>query len=471
LEVSAPSLLSTAPETFALRRGRGVVSLHATGVRHPSQFSGESFTSYPDITQLIDTGRALRMGTRSSVYRFPRTLFVDPQGPERLQRSLAERIGREPGGAEQLARMADLDRLSRSPARVRATLVVAVACILVYGLQRRFDPDLALAGIFSTTLFRAGEFWRVLTANLLHADVHHLVANLLFIVGLGSLVEVALGAARTAFVIGASALGAMGASLATGYEQALGASGIALGLLGAALWLEIRCSDRLPATWRIPRRLLLALLAFAAAGSVVYPGIAGAAHLGGFVMGIAAAAAVAPSALRREPARPWLTLANAALGLCVLFSIAAVAREVGGDANLLARRGSRLLQLTDVSPLLLNNTAWMIVTSKRPTQEQVGVAVRLAQRAVEATDHQDPNLLDTLAESQFAAGRSEDAVETIDEAIALRPEQPYFAEQRRRFTGERSRDDRPAPPPEEEPPLPPPQRPPSATPDNPEVSV
>jgi len=411
------------------------------------------------------------MGTRSSVYRFPRTLFIDPQGQERLQRAIVERIAREPGGTQQLARMADLDRLSRSPARVRASLVLAVACVLVYGLQRWFDPDLALAGIFSTTLFRAGELWRMLTANLLHADVHHLAANVLFIVAIGALVEVPLGASRTAFVMGASALGAMGASLATGYEQALGASGIALGLLGAALWLEIRCADRLPVTWRVPRRLLFAVLAFAAAGSVVFPGVAGAAHLGGFVAGIAASAAVAPSALRREAARPWLTLANAALALCALFSIAAVAREVGGDANLLARRGTRLLRLNDVSPLLLNNTAWMIATSQRPTEEQVAVAVRLAERAVEETSRQDPNLLDTLAESQFAAGRPEDAVETIDEAIALRPEQPYFAEQRRRFTGERSRDDRPAPPPEEEAPPPPPEPPPSAAPENPGINV
>jgi membrane associated rhomboid family serine protease len=412
------------------------------------------------------------MGTRSSIYRFPRTLFLDPEEAERLERALVERIGRAPGGAEQLARMADLERLRRSPGRVWATVVLALVCLLVYGLQRWFDPDLFLAGVFSTTLFQAGEFWRVLTANLLHAEAHHLVANVIFIVALGALVEVPLGTTRTVFVMGASALGAMGASLLTGYEQALGASGIALGLLGAALWLETRCADRLPVTWRVPRRLLLAVLAFAAAGSVVFPGVAGAAHLGGFVAGLAAAAAVAPSALRRESARPWLTLANAALVLCALFSIVAVTREVRGDPNLLARRGARLLHLSDVSPLLLNNTAWMIATSPRPTGDQIAVAVRLAERAVEATNRQDPNLLDTLAESQFAAGRPEDAVETIDEAIALRPGQTYFTEQRRRFTGERNRDDRPAPPPDEdEEPPPSPPRPPSSVPESPGVNV
>ncbi|HKE10285.1 MAG TPA: rhomboid family intramembrane serine protease, partial [Myxococcota bacterium] len=282
-------------------------------------------------------------------------------------------------------------------------------------------------------------------------------------------VEAALGTVRTAFVMGASALCAMGASLATGYEQVVGASGILLGLIGAALWLEFRCADRLPVTWRVPRWLLLALLVFAGVGTVVLPGVAGAAHLGGFVGGIAATAAVAPSALRREAARPWLTLANAALALGAALSIAAVAGEVRGDAALLTRRGTKLLRLTDVSPLLLNNTAWMIATSARATPEQAAVAVRLAERAVEATGRQDPNLLDTLAESQFAAGRPEDAVETIDEAIALRPEEPYFTEQRRRFTGDRGRDDRPSPPPEEDEPAPR-EAPPSPA-ENPGVNV
>ncbi|HYB12027.1 MAG TPA: rhomboid family intramembrane serine protease [Myxococcota bacterium] len=469
--MGAPSLLSTAPESFALRRGRGVVSLHATGIRHPRQFSGEGFTAYPEITQLLDTGRALRMGTRSSVYRFPRSLFVDPQDQERLQHAILERIAREPGGAEQLTRMGALDRLGHSPSRVRASLALAVACVVAYVLERRFDPDVALAGTFNTTLFWAGEFWRVLTANLLHADLSHLIPNLLFLLLLGVLVEVALGSTRTAFVIGASALGAMGGSLARGYDTALGASGIVLGLLGAALWLEFRCTDRLPVTWRVPRRLLLVFLLFAGAVSFFVRGVAGAAHVGGFLAGIAATAAVAPSALRREAARPWLTLTNAALGLCLLLSIAAMAREVGGDATLLARRGARLLRLPDVPPLLLNNTAWMIATSKRATEEQVALAVRLAERAVEETDRQDPNLLDTLAESQFAAGRADEAVQTIDEAIALRPEQPYFTEQRRRFTGERGRDDRPAPPPDDEDELTPPQRPPSSPPENPGVTV
>jgi hypothetical protein len=43
-------------------------------------------------------------------------------------------------------------------------------------------------------------------------------------------------------------------------------------------------------------------------------------------------------------------------------------------------------------------------------------------------------------------GWPERAVETIDEAIARAPDVDYFREQRRRFTGERDADDRPAAP-------------------------
>src|SRR5690606_30580450 len=73
-------------------------------------------------------------------------------------------------------------------------------------------------------------------------------------------------------------------------------------------------------------------------------------------------------------------------------------------------------------------------------------ALELAERAVRATRRRDPNLLDTLAEAQFRAGRPRAAVATIEEAIALAPHERYFREQRRRFLGERPADDRPPPP-------------------------
>jgi hypothetical protein len=70
----------------------------------------------------------------------------------------------------------------------------------------------------------------------------------------------------------------------------------------------------------------------------------------------------------------------------------------------------------------------------------------LAQRAVEATQRRDATILDTLAEVQFQLGHPESAIAIIDEAIKREPDEVYYREQRRRFLGERARDDRPDPP-------------------------
>ena len=74
------------------------------------------------------------------------------------------------------------------------------------------------------------------------------------------------------------------------------------------------------------------------------------------------------------------------------------------------------------------------------------MAVLLALRAASGSDWSDPNVLDTLAEALFASGDVGGALDVIDQAVFLSYGHRYFVEQRRRFTGERDPDDRPAPP-------------------------
>jgi hypothetical protein len=198
----------------------------------------------------------------------------------------------------------------------------------------------------------------------------------------------------------------------------------------------------------VPRRLLFVVLAGEATTSALVPTIAGACHVGGFLAGAAAAAllTLTPRAPSSAPVPTWIRALATAVVLALVGTGFTFAREIQGGSDVLTRRAERLLSLPGVSPVMLNNTAWMIVTTNGPTAEQIQLALRSAQRAVAQTDRADPNFLDTLAESQFLAGRGTDAIETIDEAIALAPGEAYFVEQRRRFTGERDYDDRPAPP-------------------------
>ena len=83
---------------------------------------------------------------------------------ESLGWTLMERIAHAPGGALQLARMAEIDQMVRRPVRRRAVMGFAVLCGVVGALQV-LDPFLTRAGSFIPVLALGGEPWRVVTAN------------------------------------------------------------------------------------------------------------------------------------------------------------------------------------------------------------------------------------------------------------------------------------------------------------------
>ena len=304
-------------------------------------------------------------------------------------------------------------------------------------------------GTFAPALVGEGEFWRVFTANFLHAPVFfalHLVFNLLALLAFAFLVERPLGPMRTVVVMGAAALGAMVGSTVAGYVEVLGASGIVAGMAGAALCLELHFARSLPSWWRIPRRLFVAVLLIEAVYGFAVPAIAGAAHLGGFVGGYLATLPVAASALARRRTPTWVTATAGALLAATFLSFVASAPLVMRNAAALARYGQAVMALPEPHPGRFNDIAWRMVTESDPDRGELAVALELALRAVDETERRNPDLLDTLAEVFFASGDADAAIETIDEAIALSPADEYFHEQRRRFTGERDADDRPEPP-------------------------
>lgn len=87
------------------------------------------------------------------------------------------------------------------------------------------------------------------------------------------------------------------------------------------------------------------------------------------------------------------------------------------------------------SATAFNNLAWMLATAKDPKVRDPVKAERAARLAVEKTAWREPGFIDTLAESLWAAGRRDEAVSTIDRAIALRPKSDYLKRQREKFLG------------------------------------
>ena len=434
---------------FDFRKRARAIVLDGEGVHHPvsARGRGHAFTRYADITHVAVSPQCLWLGTRRSAYALSRGAFVDPLGPERVLRSLLERIAARPGGGAQLARINELDARGAETPPTRATFGLAAICIVVYALEVLTQVPVFDAGYMSLALVRDGDLHRIITANLIHAFSLHLAFNLLCLLAVGRMLERALGTERVVCVMGASALGAMAATGWLRDAAVVGVSGVVFGLAAGLLWVELRCAEALPAWWRFPRRALLwicgALVLDSALGFVI-PIVAGEAHLGGFAAGLLATALVTPRSL--APASPAVRRACRAVLGTTAVAVFAAAVTLAAPGEFRVRHALRVAQLPGVSAEELNNRAWQLATLPNAKPEELAVALILAQRAVEETERRDATILDTLAEVQFQLGHPESALAIIDEAIAREPDESYYREQRRRFLGERGRDDRPDPP-------------------------
>jgi membrane associated rhomboid family serine protease len=432
-------------------RGRAGFELGPEGFRHPRSARDRRgcFTRYRDVTHLALTARQLWIGTRGGAYVLPRARFSAPEAPAELARALIARIAALPGGGEQIAAMAQVEDLSLRPAPPRATWALAAVCVAAWLLELFAGPHFFTVGYFSPALVADGDWWRIFTGTLLHGFPLHLVANVLGLLVLGRLVERVLSAARTLVVMATAAVGAMLTSGVFLRGSVVGVSGVVFGLAGALLWLELRRGAELPAWWRFPRpalRFVLVAFALDVAFGFFVPVIAGEAHLGGFALGALATAALYHGTPLRAPAG---TAARALAGVavaCTALSLFVAGSQIVGGGDFAARHAARLSRLPGIPPDELNNHAWFIAIGDAPTRAQLEAALLLAERAVAETDAELPALLDTLAEIQFQLGDAEAALASIDLAIERDPDEPYYREQRRRFTGERAADDRPEDP-------------------------
>jgi rhomboid protease GluP len=403
---------------------------------------------YTDITHCARSRWGYALATTGNIILLRQSRFPSGEAVSSAHGELLRRIGDLQGGAEQLERMAETERGSRRLAPLGPVWLFAGLCVLAQYFQFR-DLAIVHVGSFMPSLVAQGEAWRVLTANFLHDILifpAHILLNLVCIVSFGALVERALGGTRTLLIMGVSAVGAMWASAMANYSEVIGASGVAAGLIGAALCLELNASRCLPVWSRIPRRILIGALVVQGLVDLFVPFVAGAAHAGGFVLGyLVTRSFIDAGRIVSEPgtgARRFAGLIVVALVLAVVSAMPLLER----DPEALEAHAVRVLQMPDSSARYDNETAWRMLTETKPSESGVEVAVLLALRAASGSEWSDPNVLDTLAEALFASGDVGGALNVIDQAVFLSNGHRYFIEQRRRFSGERDPEDRPAPP-------------------------
>ena len=141
-----------------------------------------------------------------------------------------------------------------------------------------------------------GEWWRVFTGTFLHADLRHLLFNMLVLYLLGRRLERFIGPALLSGIYIVSLVGgSAGALLLRPDAFVVGASGAVYGLMGAAFVVEFLRGGN---PWRDG---LGSLIIINVVISLLIPGISIGGHLGGLGVGALAGFAIGDTSRRRQP--------------------------------------------------------------------------------------------------------------------------------------------------------------------------
>jgi len=167
----------------------------------------------------------------------------------------------------------------------RALIAINVAVYLITAVQGsglnnpggRLFTKMLLFG----PLVKHGDWWRLITAAFLHANLIHLGFNMFALWVIGGPVEHFLGRARFLGLYFAAGLaGSAGALLQAPFAPTVGASGAIFGILGALLIIEYQATGRLAGQ-------AMTLIAINLIFSFSFSGISWGGHVGGLIGGIA----------------------------------------------------------------------------------------------------------------------------------------------------------------------------------------
>jgi len=144
------------------------------------------------------------------------------------------------------------------------------------------DDVLVHLGAKFGPLIYTGQWWRLVTAVFLHRDLIHIGFNLLCLFRLGPEVESLFGTAKFLVIYLVTGVAGFMLSLWSSLGSSIGASGAILGLIGVVLVVSFRYGS----AGKQYRAMLWQWLLYILIISLL-PGVDMAAHLGGFISGVA----------------------------------------------------------------------------------------------------------------------------------------------------------------------------------------
>ena len=187
-----------------------------------------------------------------------------------------------------LSRRVDFERRMRRlpPATLGIIGVLAILFAVEIAVGALQSPGAIVAmGALVREGVAAGQYWRMLSATLLHGGPDHLLGNAIALFILGMICEHAFGRGQFLLLYVLSGLAGSVVSLLTSAGPSVGASGAIFGLQGASIVLFRQHRDRLLMRDRRIGVVLLVWAVYTVGAGLMDPFIDNGAHIGGALAG------------------------------------------------------------------------------------------------------------------------------------------------------------------------------------------
>jgi rhomboid protease GluP len=186
-----------------------------------------------------------------------------------------------------------------------ATLLLIAALGAVFAWQidtgaLASRESIIAAGALVRDRVMAGEWWRVLSATVLHGGVEHLMGNAVSLYILGMASEHAYGTRSMLLVYLSSGVAGSLLSVAMSPGPSVGASGAIFGLMGAVMVLFWKYRHELHVRDKRIGVVIAAWALFTIVTGMMVPMIDNAGHVGGLLGGVATALLLRPRILKRR---------------------------------------------------------------------------------------------------------------------------------------------------------------------------
>jgi len=452
----APLLLAVPYRLLTRPRMMPAVVFHSQYAMLPRSADSTRVTpvAYRDLLSIDLRGRArhghLFIGTPGHLFVYPVSAFEEDDAVDYFVSEVRRRIGALPDGASLLEQMQGRACVSHQALRRKPLVTIGIVLILalVFALQQTLVGSDQLFGLVrvganAPSLVASGQWYRLMSANFLHAGFLHLYMNGLALLVLGLLLERLMGHARFLLLFLLSALGgAVASALAAQAAYSVGASTAMFGLLGALGVVNWRFRGELPGGFRQSPQWWLLILGINAALPLLVTQIDVAAHLGGFVTGALVTLVLYRSTrvLQLAARSSWpVRFATGTIALLFVVGLTnAIWRASLGDHGDELKVAAAVVDNPRTSAGALYTLAWSFITALDASEEQLELAVQAAEKAV-SLDPDNGALWDGLATGRYRLGDFDAAIDAQRQAIA-KADTRFHALQMARFLRARESD-------------------------------